>query len=336
MAVERVRSSVRADRLLSILLLLQVHRRMTGRQLAQRLEVSERTIHRDMVALCTSGIPLCAERGAGGGWVLPDAYRTELTGLSKTEIQALFVARPSRLLDDLGLGHAADGLLVKLLAALPRVQQRHADLARQRIHIDATGWTRREEAVPFLPVLQEAIWGEHQVFLTYQRGDDTVHRTVDPLGLVAKGSVWYLVAGVGGEFRHYRVSRVVDAILTEQPCVRPPDFDLAEHWAQASVQFLSRLPRYPVVARVAPVALSRVRQGGRYVRVERVDPPDNDGWVTILLQCETEDEASEFVLGCGPWIEVVEPRELRARVRALAEQTVAVYDRIRSLAERHT
>src|SRR5689334_16595189 len=190
---------MRADRLLSIMLLLQVHRRITARELARRLEVSERTIHRDMDALGAAGIPIYAERGVGGGWALAEAYQTNLTGLNEAEIQALFLATPPQLLADLGLRQAADAALIKLLAALPAISRRDAEFARQRIHVDGAGWLRAREAVPFLAAIQEALWQDRKLRLTYQRADDTtVERLVDPLGLVAKSSVWYLVAGVDG------------------------------------------------------------------------------------------------------------------------------------------
>src|SRR5918999_3855096 len=186
---------MRADRLFSIVLLLQAHRLLTARALAERLEVSERTIHRDMEALSGAGIPVVAERGAGGGWSLLGEYRTNLTGLNEAEIQSLFVTRPPRLLADLNLEKAAEGASLKLLAALPTVYRRGAEQARQRIHIDVSGWQRAEEAVPLLHVVQEAVWQERRLRMTYgQEECGAAERVVDPLGLVAKGSVWYLVA----------------------------------------------------------------------------------------------------------------------------------------------
>src|SRR3954452_11633467 len=151
---------MRADRLLSILLLLQVNHRITSRALAERLEVSERTIHRDMEALTAAGVPVMAERGTGGGWSLLEHYRTNLTGLNEAEVQALFLTRPPQLLGDLGMDKASDAALIKLFAALPAMYRRGAEEVRQRIYIDITGWNRPEEAVPLLPTLQEAIWQE--------------------------------------------------------------------------------------------------------------------------------------------------------------------------------
>ena len=318
---------MRADRLLSILLLLQVHRRLTARELAQRLEVSERTIHRDMEALSAAGVPVFAERGTGGGWALVEEYRTNLTGLSPAEIQALFLTKPSHLLADLGLDKAATAALIKLLAALPSVHRRDAECVRQRIHVDGAGWHQAgEEGVPFLPVLQEAVWEERQVRLSYQRGDGTgVERLVDPLGLVAKGRAWYLVAAVGGEMRTYRVSRVQAASVTDQPCVRPEGFDLAAHWEQSSAEFRAGLPRYLVTMRIDPAILPRLRYAGKYSQIERVDPPDAHGWQRVSMKFEFEEDACECLLGLGPYVEILEPQELREKVIRLAGEVVAFY-----------
>ena len=316
---------MRADRLLSILLLLQVHRRMTAGDLARRLEVSERTIHRDMEALSMAGIPVYAERGVGGGWVLQEAYRTDLTGLNEAEIQALFLTKPTRLLRDLGLHKASEAALTKLLAALPSLSRRDAEYARQRIHVDGAGWHQAREDVPFLPTLQEATWQERKLLLVYQGVDTTVERLVEPLGLVAKGSVWYLVAAVEGEVRSYRVSRVQGARVTDQPCVRPQAFDLAAYWDAASGDFRASLLWYAATVRVAPDMLARMRHAGRYARIGPANSPDADGWMTVSLQFETEKDACEYVLGFGPQIEVVEPPALRDKVLELAEHTVAFY-----------
>src|SRR5262245_19142227 len=195
---------MRADRLLSIMLLLQTYRRMTAHDLAERLEVSERTIHRDMEALGVAGIPVVAERGSGGGWSLLGEYRTNLTGLNEAEIQALFLARSPRLLEDLGSGKSAEAAFIKLFAAVPPATRHDAESASQRIYVDVTGWNRSEESVPLLPLLQEAVWRERELRFKYQRGMDDcdVERVVDPLGLVAKGSVWYLVAAIDGDVRN--------------------------------------------------------------------------------------------------------------------------------------
>ncbi|MGE0130599.1 MAG: helix-turn-helix transcriptional regulator [Blastocatellales bacterium] len=321
---------MRADRLLSIMLLLQVHRRMTASALAGRLEVSERTIHRDMEALSSAGIPVVAERGLGGGWSLLGEYRTNLTGLNEAEIQALFLARSPRLLDDLGLSKAAETAFTKLFAAVPSKSRHDAESASQRIYVDVTGWNRNEESVPFLPLLQEAVWQERKLRFKYERGDDcSVERVVDPLGLVAKGGVWYLLAAIDGDIRNYRVSRVLEAEITDQTFIRPESFDLVKHWHQSQVEFKSKLPRYEVTARVHPEAINRLYIIGRFSRVERVDPPDEAGeerWSQASICFQFEDDACECLLGFGDQIEIIEPRELRQKIINRANSVIAFYN----------
>lgn len=314
---------MRADRLLSIMLLLQVHRRMTARELAERLEVSERTIHRDMDALSGSGVPVHAERGPGGGWVLEESFQTNLTGLNEAETQALFLSTGSpSLLSDLGLQGASQAAVIKLLAALPSISRRDAEYTRQRIHVDGAGWRASDERVPLLPRVQEAIWQERKLHITYHAGHRSLECLVDPLGLVAKASTWYLIGAIGGDIRSYRVSRIQEARVTDQACVRPKSFDLAQYWESVAADFMTRLLWYPVRLRAQSYTVERMRHSSRFARFGEVGLPGADGWVELSVQFETERDACEFVLGFGPEVQIVEPHELRARVIALAHETV--------------
>ncbi|MBD1919341.1 YafY family protein [Phormidium sp. FACHB-77] len=316
---------MRADRLLSILMLLQVHSRLTARELAERLEVSERTIHRDMDALSSAGVPVVAERGKGG-WGLLEQYQTTLTGLNLAEIQALFVPKPAHLLADLGWGQAFEAALLKLLAALPAANRQQAEVVSQRIHVDPTGWHHWEEEMAVFPVLQAGVWQERQVFLSYKRGNgERVERLVNPLGLVAKGSVWYLVAAVQDEVRSYRISRVQNAVLTDAPCLRPESFNLADYWQQSMVEFKATLPSYRVTVRVAPEVTAWLRYGGYFARVEQIGVPEADGWVPVMLRFDIEKAACGYVLGFGPQMEVIDPPELRDRVVQAAKDAIALH-----------
>ncbi|HWP44258.1 MAG TPA: YafY family protein [Blastocatellia bacterium] len=315
---------MRADRLVSIMLLLQVHSRMTSRELARRLEVSERTVHRDMEALSAAGIPVMAERGVGGGWALLEEYRTNLTGLNRDEIKALFLTRPARLLADLGLDKASEAAFIKLLAALPSVSRNDAEYARQRIHVDMSGWNSTQEAVPCLPTVQESVWQGRRLRFVY--GNDCGgERVVDPLGLVAKGNAWYLVAGVGSDVRTYRISRMQSAELIDEPAVRPDGFDLAAYWEQSAAQFKASLPRYMATVRADPAIVQFLPFGGRFGRVVEVGPPDETGWVKVSLRFDVEEMACGFVLSFGPQIEVLEPESLRDKVIKMAEAVVEFY-----------
>src|SRR5437763_5792904 len=318
---------MRADRLLSILLLLQVHRRVTARELAARLEVSELTIHRDMEALGMAGVPVVAERGTNGGWSLMEEYRTNLTGLNKDEAQALFLIQPARLLADLGLGKAADAASIKLLAALPAAHRDNAEYARQRIHVDLSGWHRADESLACLPTIQQAVWQGRRLRFMYERGPhcEAAERVVEPLGLVAKGSAWYLVAAAEGEPRSYRVARVTKATLFDELGERPKNFDLAAYWEASTASFKANLPRYQARLRVAPEVLPRLGFAGRFARVEQTGEPEAAGWSEVQVRFDVEEMAAAYALSFGPLVGVIAPAALRDKVIEMARRVIAFY-----------
>lgn len=319
-----------AARLLSILLLFQVHPRLTTRMLADRLEVSARTIHRDMDALSAAGVPVYAERGASGGWLLEETFRAglSLNGLTAAEAEVVFLGPPARLLADLGLQLESASALEKILVALPGGQRQSARSLRERIHLDASGWRQADEVPSSLATLQEAVYRERRLRLVYERADgQAVERVVDPLGLVAKGSLWYLVAAAAdGDIRTYRVSRVQVAEALHESAVRPTGFNLADYWSRSAAEFLTRLPRYPAQVRIAPHALANVWTPGSYAHVNRVGEPESDGWRALDMMFETEDYACRYVLGFGPDMVVLEPDALRERVLATARATLQLIE----------
>jgi predicted DNA-binding transcriptional regulator YafY len=248
--------------------------------------------------------------------------------LNQAEIQSLFVVKPSRLLADLKLEKASEGALLKLLAALPSVYRRGVEHARRRIYVDVAGWNRADEAVPLLHTLQDAIWQERRVRMTYARGEcEASERLVDPLGLVAKGSVWYFVAAVDGEVRSYRVSRVVGVELLDEPSARPPDFDLAEFWERSAAEYRAHLPGYRARVRVRREIVVRMPYAGRFARIEQTGTPDADGWVEVVLRFDAEEIACEYALGFGTQLEVLEPPALREKVLEAAKNVVDFYTR---------
>ena len=300
---------------------------MTSRDLASRLEVSERTIHRDMEALSGAGIPVIAARGSGGGWSLLGDYRTSLTGLNEAEIQSLFLTKPAKLLADLHLEKAADGALLKLLASLPSPFRQGAERARQRIYVDVSGWSRREEAVPFLPVLQEALWLERKLAITYERGENSepVERLLSPFGLVAKGSVWYLVGAVEGDVRTYRVSRISNVEVLEATAPVPVEFNLAEYWERSASTFKSSVPKYLASFWVSPAVVLRLGFAGRFARVQETDETDARGWKKVQVGFDVEEMACEYAVSFGPNLEVIEPSTLREKVIAMTRATLEFY-----------
>jgi predicted DNA-binding transcriptional regulator YafY len=312
---------VRADRLISTLLLLQIHGRLTARDLAERLEISERTVFRDMDALSAAGVPVVADRGPGGGWRLVDGYQTKLTGLTTGEIQALFASHPPQLLAGLGLGSAAEAAWLKLQAALPAASQQQAERARRSILIDPRGW-QESRSIASLPVLLDALWRARRVRFVYERAlGEASERLVDPLGLVARGSVWYLVASKEGELRTYRVSRIREATINEQESVTPDKFDLATYWETSTAEFRERLPRYYATFLVAPSVMRWVRY--RSWRLEEEKEEGNR--LRIRVRFDAQEEGLQFALSFGAEVEVIEPAELRNQVLDAARGTIALY-----------
>jgi predicted DNA-binding transcriptional regulator YafY len=315
---------LRADRLIAILLLLQNRGKVTSREIAEKLEVSERTIIRDMEALSMAGIPVFAERGSNGGWVLAEGYRTTLTGMKTEEILSLFLSNTSNLLGDLGIHNHFEVALQKLLAASPIMIRRNAEAVRQRIHIDGAGWHQSKESVPYLSIVQEAVWEERKLYMQYRREKDSIERIVHPLGLVAKLNIWYFIAEVDGETRTYRISRLQSARMLEESFQRPPDFNLAQFWEQSTERFKLNLPRYYAQVRMSEKLLPRIAQV-RYAQVLWSQPAQN-GWVEADIEFQTLESASEIILGFGPLMEVLVPTELRTSVISQAKAILSMYD----------
>ncbi len=317
---------MRADRLLSILLMLQTHRRMTTSELAERMEVSPRTIHRDMDALSGSGVPVVGKPGHGGGWELLEPYRTDLTGLTLLESQTMFLDALPQPLSALGMDQAARSARIKLLAALSHDAQATVEQARQRLYIDPTGWRGHMAAAPeHLSTLQDAVWMDRMIQITYRRADgQVVERIVSPLGLVAKGQTWYLVGAVDDGFRTYRISRVVDAQIEEEPVKRPADFDLRSYWEQSTSDFQTALPSFEATARVSKDLLNRLRFGLGFARTKHIGETCIDGWTPVRIDFGIEDEALGFVLRFGGDIQSIEPDYLiegaLARAKLLIER----------------
>jgi predicted DNA-binding transcriptional regulator YafY len=321
---------LRADRLISLLMLLQTRGRLTASELAGELEVSERTIYRDLTALGVAGVPVYAERGPGGGCELLESYRTTLTGLTPQEARALFMLNIPAPLDQLGVTQELKAALLKLSAALPASRRSEEEASRQRIHLDSSWWFQAEEAVPCLPAIQQALWQDRKLRLTYRADFGTqVEQIVAPYGLVAKASVWYLVhTHPSGDVRALQVSRVIEAIILEETFARPPGFDLAGFWKDWCAEFEDSRIRYMVTVRVAPqlAQLLPYYFGDTiHALLAQVPPPDADGWITLTLPFESETAARARILGFGRATEVLEPEALRKSVIDFAEQISAFY-----------
>ncbi|CAM4471308.1 YafY family protein [Paenibacillus phoenicis] len=318
---------MRADRLLNLLLLLQNRGKMSSRQLAELLEVSERTIVRDIEALSAAGIPVYAERGSRGGWVLADSYRTNLTGMRPEEIVSLLLTNHNELLKDLGIQGDFQAAYQKLLAAAPAPIRQDAEMIRERLHIDGAGWHASEEAFPWLAAVQQAVWTQRKLRIRYRKEDDVTERIIHPLGLIAKRNVWYVAAEQepNGELRTFRISRLEEASLLEETFVRPDGFDLAAYWEQSTARFKSELPRYLARIRTNETGLSQLRRE-RFIKVLHTEGPDNQGQILAEIDLQTLDWACGVILRNGRDVEVLEPQELRERVKSEAQAILTLYE----------
>ena len=329
---------MQSDRLLAMLLLLQAHGRLSAARLGRELEVSTRTIYRDLDALSAAGVPVYAERGRNGGCVLMPGFRTDVTGLSAGEARALFVFAGRGLPG--GLGHDADlkSALRKLLAAVPEPHRPEALRARERLVVDPIGWSRETEPLPHLATVQEAVWSDRQLELRYRSSNAPASRelTVEPYGLVAKAGAWYLIAAEDGAARLFRVSRIEAGAILELPARRPAGLDLEALWLELRRRFDERGGE-GLAVRV------RVQTGNlqRFLRMAAgptIAPPEeladsraaDLAWTELGLRFRGEGPAVAFLLSFSGDVEALEPASLRRAMAASARAIAARYEPVRA------
>jgi predicted DNA-binding transcriptional regulator YafY len=322
---------MRADRLLSILLLLQARGQTTARELAKQLEVSERTIYRDISALSIAGVPVYGESGPDGGYALIDNYRTNLTGLTEGEVRALFMLSIPAPLADLGVSQDFRAALLKLSAGLPDTRRRDEERVRQCYHLDSVWWRQGEERVPHLQAIHQAVWQSRKLSIVYRPPFAIeIERLVAPYGLVAKSGVWYLVCARNDTICVHRASDLLDVHISEEFFERPTSFDLASFWQEWCIEYETFLSDFTATVRVAPGFVSELpRYFGNYIhtKIAQAGPPDAEGWIRLELSFESFEAARDRILGFGRGVEVQEPRALQRSVLDYAEQIVALYTR---------
>ncbi|MCB5163762.1 YafY family transcriptional regulator [Streptomyces bambusae] len=316
-----------ADRLLSMMLLLQTRGRMSARRLADELGVSVRTAYRDLDRLQASGVPLYAEQGRTGGYQLLDGYRTHLTGLSEGEARALFLAGLPAPAADLGLASEVAAARLKLLAALPAALREEATRTDAVFHLDAPGWYQETDAVPFLPLLVDAVLTRRAVDVRYRRWREPqeVDRRLHPYGLVLKSGTWYLVAAVDGRAGTFRIAQVLDAVVTGEHFERPEDFVLREYWATYLDDFQGRRYTGTATIRLSPRGRRRLADNVPPEVLRACEataaPVGDNGWIEAVIPTESTGHACGELLRLGADVEVVAPDELR---RAMTDAVTAL------------
>jgi predicted DNA-binding transcriptional regulator YafY len=319
---------VRASRLLSIQMLLQTRGRLSARELADSLEVSVRTLYRDVDQLTEAGVPIYAERGRLGGFQLLEGWQTTLTGLTPSEAQAVFLSGLAGPAAQLGLGTQVETAKLKLLAALPATWRDDAQRISSRLHLDPEDWYREAEPVPHLSAVAAAVWNERQLAIRYESWKSTARRTVNPWGLVLKAGTWYLVAGVADQPRTYRISNVREVQTLEARSRRPRKFELARYWSESVGRFESELYRGYAVLLATPEGLKGLRYLSRAVAkaIADVRPPTRkDGRVKVRIPIESIEHATGQLLRLSPEVEAVEPASLRHSLVLRLERACRLY-----------
>jgi predicted DNA-binding transcriptional regulator YafY len=319
---------MKSGRLLEILLLLQARGsgvRVTAAELAERLEVSPRTVYRDAEALSSAGVPIYTERGRGGGIRLLPGYRTDVSGLTQDEARALFVLTTGSAQEDLGLGTAARSAILKVMRAVPEPFRPAATATSQRILVDPAGWMRAPDPAGELGVLQAAVFTDRRLRLGYRSSGQgsASERVVDPYGLVCKAGIWYLVADQDGEPRLFRVSRVTSAVADEAPVRRRDGVELAGLWASLRREVEDRPAPLEVLVRVRREWLDMF---GRMCAAHLTEalPPASGQWTQVRLRYAGV-KAARPLLAFGANVEVISPPEVRADLAAVAAEVVACY-----------
>jgi predicted DNA-binding transcriptional regulator YafY len=332
---------VRASRLLSVLLLLQNRGRLTARELADELEVSIRTIYRDMDALSASGVPVYADRGPDGGYSLLDGYRTRLTGMTAEEADALALSGMPEAAAELGLGRVLVAAQLKVQAALPTELSDRAGRIAERFHLDAPGWFREADQVPTLTGVADAVWNQRVLRVRYRRWatggrEPEVERELEPLGLVLKAGTWYLVAAPHAEPgavspgpRTYRIARILDLETLDVRFDRPDGFDLWKYWHQRTQELTDALYQAEATVRFSPRALelAPVRLSPHTARAlaEGSWPAGDDGWVRAVIPIESIAHARGELLALGADVEVLGPPALREQMIDTAHALATLY-----------
>ncbi len=286
---------------------------MTASSLAEALEVSTRTILRDIDALSFSGVPIYAEGGHGGGISLDENYRMKLNGLKEAEVQALIVSSNASLLADIGLEDAAEQSLLKLLTALPSLHEQSAKQFQNRIYIDPVAWWHSEQTRTHLNIVQDAVYNNRIIEIDYQRHDGSaLTRTVQAYGLVAKASVWYLIAAHDEQFRSYRISRVKRVNVSQKTFVRDDKFNLTDYWQQSTSNFLENVPYFVFKLEIHPDSKNMaIWYSPGFSEAQGMTA---DGWYIQQYHVDSLELAAMFVVGLGNQVKIIEPEELKVAV----------------------
>ena len=316
---------MRADRLISILILLQANKKLTATELSKRLEVSVRTIYRDIDILSGIGVPIFAEKGVNGGIGLLGEYKTSLTGMNKNELLSLLIPTSDKILEDLGVENLKYSAMLKILGNSSPKELTAYENMQNYIYIDMNTWNETNPAVKVdhLALLQNAIWNTKSITIMYRKIDVIKEAVLHPLGLVCKRSIWYLVAVNEELIKSYKVSSIEAVKQLDQPFIRPKDFNLKSYWLSSTQSFKASLPKHPFTYKVNPAILNQIKERP-FITILSI--MENKGVVYVKINFDAIWQGVEFAFGYGKDIEIIEPEEAITDIKRKALEVIGLYE----------
>ncbi len=315
---------MRADRLISILILLQANKKITASDLSKKLEVSVRTIYRDIDILSGIGVPIFAEKGVNGGIGLLGDYKTSLTGINKNELLSLFIPTSDKILEDLGIENLKYSAMLKILGNSATNELKEFENVQNYIYIDMNTWSETNTPVniDILSVLQNAIWSSKSLQILYRKTDITKEVEINPLGLVCKRSIWYLVADNDDIIKTYKVSSIVSAKQLDTAFVRPKDFHLKNFWLNSTRNFKSSIPKHNFTFKINPHIMDQIKERAFITILEIVE---KESEIYIKISFDAIWQGVEFAFGYGKDIEILEPKEAISEIKKKAREVLELY-----------
>ena len=315
---------MKADRLISILMLLQIHKQLTANDLAKRLEVSVRTIYRDIESLSNLGIPIFTDRGSNGGIKLLGDYKTTLSGINKDELYSLFIPTSNKVLEDLGIEKVKDSTMLKLLGDSSTEQMIEIKNIQSYIYIDMNTWGDNPVKVDkdILSILQNGIWNKRILKIVYRKINETKEVILKPLGLVCKRGIWYLVSENNDIIKNYKVSNIDSASLTDEVFDRPSDFNLEKYWKSSTSNFKSLIPKHTFTFKVSPSIVNSIKER-HFINISKTVVKDNEIYMDIKF--DAMFQGIEFAFGYGKNIEIISPIEAIDEIKKKSSEIINLY-----------
>ncbi|KHF39239.1 helix-turn-helix transcriptional regulator [Halalkalibacter okhensis] len=317
---------MRAERLLNIMVLLKNREIMTTEKLAEELNVSPRTILRDMDALSLAGIPVYSIRGKHGGWTILESFKNNLFHLKQEEIHSLIASPSGKLLKDLGMKKGTIDIREKLLASLSKSDTVKTRTFWERVYVDTGTWRESNDNTTYLEIVQKAVLENKKLKMVYKKFNNNESETyIEPLGLVAKSNRWYLIARKEKQYRNYRVARILSATILDEVFIRPTNFNLIKYWETSKKDFISRLPQYLVEVEVTSSIINRITFTSKFIHSLEMKQSANEEWTFVKLTFNDKQEAIEYILGFGDQIRIISPKNLKEDILHAAQEVIRLY-----------